>query len=119
MNNSNYISIFFIALFRLSVFKSEVSKYFTDVALPDRLIVGYANWNECDQKIIRAVKAGVNVLIWFAINLSTNETDGKPIITGGPDMECVASKTKEIRELGLHTVHLISIGGWDVILNKQ
>lgn len=38
--------------------------------LPERIIVGYANWNQCDEKIIQAVKDGVNVVIWFATNLA-------------------------------------------------
>jgi hypothetical protein len=43
-------------------------------SLPEKLIIGYANWGECDEKIIEAVENGVNVVIWFAINLVT---DGK------------------------------------------
>ena len=35
-----------------------------------------------------------------SINLLTSPT-GKPIITNGPDMDCVADKVKRIRELGL------------------
>ena len=96
---------------------STISPYMNEpkrgsVKLPERLIVGYANWNECDDNIIQAVINGVNVIIWFSINLLTSPT-GKPIITNGPDMDCVADKVKRIRELGLETVHLISIGGWN------
>eukprot|EP01036_Dinobryon_divergens_P031669 gene31669-41112_t len=83
-----------------------------NAALPERLIVGYANWNECDDNIVQAAVNGVNVIIWFSINLLTSPT-GKPMITNGPDMDCVADKVKRIRELGLETVHLISIGGWN------
>jgi hypothetical protein len=43
-------------------------------ALPEKLIIGYANWGECDDKIIEAVENGVNVVIWFAINLVTDGT---------------------------------------------
>lgn len=50
--------------------------------------------------------------MWFSINLATT-ADGKPTITNGPDMDCVADIVREIRELGMHTVHLISIGGWN------
>eukprot|EP01039_Chlorochromonas_danica_P003052 gene3052-3331_t len=84
--------------------------------LPPKIIVGYANWNQCDDKIIQAVKDGVNVVIWFSINLSTDQnTEGHPpIITNGPDMDCVAEKVRIIRdELKLPCVHLISIGGWN------
>ena len=92
---------------------NDPSKHNGNAALlPERLIVGYANWNECDDNIVQAAINGVNVIIWFSINLLTSPT-GKPIITNGPDMDCVADKVKKIRELGLETVHLISIGGWN------
>lgn len=81
-------------------------------ALPAKLIVGYANWNQCDDAIIQAVQDGVNVVIWFATNLAV-DTAGLPVVTGGPDMDCVADKIQAIRSLGLPCVHLISIGGWN------
>lgn len=80
--------------------------------LPERIIVGYANWNQCDDQIVEAVQNGVNVIIWFSINLAVSDT-GETIITNGPDMDCVGEKVKQIRELGLETIHLISIGGWN------
>lgn len=76
--------------------------------LPEKLLVGYCNWNQCDESILRAVEDGVNVVIWFAINLS----DG-PAVTNGPDMECVARMMKAISDNGFEVVHLISIGGWN------
>jgi hypothetical protein len=82
------------------------------VYLPKKVIVGYANWNQCDDKIIEAVKNGVNVIIWFSINLSVNSF-GKTVITNGPDFDCVAEKVNIIRNMNLLTVHLISIGGWN------
>lgn len=83
--------------------------------LPDKVIVGYANWNECDSKVVDSVVDGVNVVIWFAINLAVDSNTGLPTVTGGPDMDCVADKVAEIRALNLEndTIHLISIGGWD------
>jgi chitinase len=83
-----------------------------NVNLPRKIIVGYANWNECDDKIIQAVKNGVNVLIWFSINLSV-DSSGNPVITNGPNFDCVAEKVNIIRTMNLQTVHLISIGGWN------
>lgn len=50
--------------------------------------------------------------MWFSINLAVSP-NGKPTITNGPDMDCVADRVKEIATLGLPTVHLISIGGWN------
>lgn len=82
------------------------------VVLPEKLIVGYANWNQCDEKIIESVRQGVNVVIWFSINLAV-DNDGNPTITNGPDMHCVADIVKKIRDMNLETVHLISIGGWN------
>lgn len=84
------------------------------VTLPELIIVGYANWNQCDDKIIQAVKDGVNVIIWFSVNLAVDSITGRPKITNGPDWDCVANITHQIREsLHLETVHLISIGGWN------
>ena len=79
--------------------------------LPERLNIGYASWSECDDKITTAVEQGVNVVIWFAINLLTDD-NGDPIITGGPNLTCVAEKKAEYEARGLPTTHLISIGGW-------
>lgn len=81
--------------------------------LPEKIIVGYANWNQCDESILEAVKSGVNVVIWFAINLSTDLTTGKPLITNGPNWNDVAIMINRIKELNLDTIHLISIGGWN------
>lgn len=84
-------------------------------SLPKKLVVGYGSWGECDEKVIDAVKQGVNVLIWFSINLAVDDT-GKPMISiNGLEMECVQEKIRFIKEeLGLtDTVHLISIGGWN------
>jgi chitinase len=81
---------------------------FKSAPLPEKLLVGYANWNQCDDSIVRAVEDGVNVIIWFSINLA----DG-PAITNGPDMDCVANISKTLRDKKLDVVHLISIGGWN------
>jgi hypothetical protein len=81
--------------------------------LPDGpIIIGYQNWDACDRNdTLTAVGAGVNVVIWFAINLVDN--NGSPGISGGPDTDCFASIAAEIDDMGLETSHLISIGGWD------
>ena len=77
------------------------------------LIVGYADWSECDPKISRAVRSGVNVLIWFAISLVADPTTGRPAITGGPNLTCVAETAAALAAEGYATTHLISVGGWD------
>jgi len=81
--------------------------------LPEKLIVGYPSWEECDAKVIKAAQQGVNVIIWFAINLITNEKTGIPEISGGPDYKCVAQTASYLKENNLPTIHLISIGGWN------
>ena len=72
-----------------------------------KLIVGYANWNQCDEKILEAVQAGVNVVIWFSINLVVDKNTGLPTVENGPDYHCVAKMIQKIRELNLPTTHLI------------
>jgi len=72
------------------------------------LVVGYCNWNQCgDDSIVRAVQDGVNVVIWFAINLDYDPVTGLPHITNGPDWACVADTVQKINALGLATTHLI------------
>ena len=76
------------------------------------LIIGYQNWGACNEtQTLTAVRAGVNVVIWFATNLAA--VDGDPFVTGGPDYGCVAAVAAAIDAEGLETAHLISIGGWD------
>lgn len=82
--------------------------------LPDKLIIAYANWNECDEKIVEAAVNGANVIMWFSINLLTDPSSGNPIITNGPNWDCVANITRTIRDVyKLPTVHMISVGGWN------
>jgi len=82
------------------------------ITIPEKVIVGYANWNQCDETIVHAVEQGVNVVIWFSINLAI-DSSGNPVITGGPDMDCVATQIQTIANKQLDTIHLISIGGWN------
>lgn len=104
----------FVSFIILLVVKFSLSEGTKEkVVLPSKIIVGYANWNQCDESLVQAVKDGVNVLIWFSVNLGISATTGKPEIQGGPNIDCVASIVKTIRELSLETIHLISIGGWD------
>ena len=81
----------------------------TKKTLPKNLVVGYCNWNQCDDGIIKAVENGVNVVMWFAINLDEGLS-----ITNGPDMDCVADIVNRLNVMGYKdVVHLISIGGWN------
>ncbi len=80
--------------------------------LPEKLIVGYANWHQCDETIVKAVEDGVNVVIWFSVDLGV-DLFGQPTVHRGPDWDRVADRIKEIRDKKLECVHLISIGGWN------
>ena len=70
--------------------------------------MGKSSWNQCNEKILKAVEDGVNVVIWFSINISEG-----PTITNGPDWDCVARTAKTLRDKGYEVTHLISIGGWN------
>ncbi|GAB5371468.1 hypothetical protein AAMO2058_001582400 [Amorphochlora amoebiformis] len=79
--------------------------------LPKKLIVGYANWCQCDRKIVDAVQDGVNVVIWFNTNLKTQ--NGKAKIECCTDLKCVAQVARELEDKKLDVIHLMSIGGWN------
>lgn len=86
-------------------------------ALPNPILAAYANWGQCDDKLVQAANDGVNVLIWFSINLARSADGTRPLITGpatGSEFfDCVASKAKVMRENGREVLHLVSIGGWN------
>ena len=81
--------------------------------VPEAITLAYCNWNQADIQVIDAVRNGVNVLVWFSVNVAKNE-DGICFVQGGPDIKEVASLMKQMREEGLvNVVHLMSIGGWN------
>ena len=80
--------------------------------LPSVISASYANWGECDGKVELAARTGVNVIIWFAIEL-TVAPGGKPVVSGGPNLTCVADTAARLEAGGLPTHHFISVGGWD------
>eukprot|EP00040_Diaphanoeca_grandis_P022546 m.121464 g.121464 ORF g.121464 m.121464 type:complete len:400 (+) comp28858_c0_seq2:46-1245(+) len=81
------------------------------------ILAAYANWGQCDQKLVTAAQDGVNTLIWFSINLVKDTDTGAPTITGpatGAEFyDCVAKITLEMNDRGINITHLISIGGWN------
>lgn len=81
--------------------------------LPPSLLVGYGSWGECDSKMTSAASDGVNVLIWFALNLVASSDGLSPAFVGGPDLSCVAAAKADLAARGVETTHLVSIGGWD------
>lgn len=80
--------------------------------LPDKIALGYANWGECDVKVSRAAAQGVNVIVWFALSMTLDQS-GAPTIGGGPNLTCVGELAANLVSVGLPTTHLISIGGWN------
>ena len=81
--------------------------------LPEKLKIGYANWGECDEKIYESVQNGLNVIIWFSIDMSTNKDKTKPEFTRGPDYNEVAKMIKRFKDNNYEVINLISIGGWN------
>ena len=78
------------------------------------LIVAYAPGTCNVTRVVNAVRRGVNVVIWFSINLGFNASNGgAPQVQGGPSPSCIASTAAALQRLGLETTHMISIGGWD------
>jgi hypothetical protein len=75
------------------------------------LIVGYMNYGECDDRVDQAIKDGVNVVIWFSLEL---ENRGEPLITSAVSPVCVQTAVQRLKDAGLSAAHLISVGGWGV-----
>lgn len=75
------------------------------------LIVGYMNYGECDDRVDQAIKDGVNVVIWFSLEL---ENRGEPLITSAVSPVCVQTAVQRLKDAGLNAAHLISVGGWGV-----
>ena len=73
--------------------------------LPSNLIVGYAGWGECDEKIVKAAQDGVNVVIWFAINLLADEETGVCVMDA-----CIRTYTYIYTYACIHThIHACSV----------
>ena len=81
--------------------------------LPSTVTIAYANWGECDVKIMKAARDGANVIVWFAIGMVVDAHTFKPTIVGGPNLTCVANAAMELRRQNLPTHHFISVGGWN------
>ena len=91
------------------------------VVLPVKLIVTYVY--SCagpsdTAKVVSGVQNGVNVVIWFAVDLSADST-GAPAIghdqaqTKIQNFTCVAETVAQLETLSLPTVNMVSIGGWN------
>ena len=80
-------------------------------SLPNPMIAAYTNWGECDDtpsgKVLTAAAGGVNVIIWFAVNLSPLAPPTSLNLT------CIANVAAALAARGLPTTHLMGVGGWD------
>eukprot|EP00954_Amorphochlora_amoebiformis_P009602 746803-Amorphochlora_amoeboformis.AAC.1 len=89
--------------------------------LPKKLIVGYANWCQCDRKIVDAVQDGVNVVIWY-----TSRVDGDAFYRTSLEFRSGSTPisrlrmgrlrsnvARELEDKKLDVIHLMSIGGWN------
>ncbi len=79
------------------------------------LLLAYADRGCTDDgaEVLAEARAGVNVVVWFAVNLGATADGATPRVEYGINSTCVALVAKTLRDEGLKTAHLISIGGWD------
>ena len=104
------IIIFYILLILNIIFKMKTRKI---PELPKKLKIGYASWGECDEKIYEAVQNGLNVIIWFSVDMAANEDNTKPIFKRGPNYEDVGKMIKRFKDNNYSVINLLSIGGWN------
>ena len=102
--------IFYIFLILNSIIKMKAKKI---PELPKKLKIGYASWGECDEKIFEAVQNGLNVIIWFSVDMSASEDNKKPVFKRGPNYEDVAKMIKRFKDNNYSVINLMSIGGWN------
>ena len=72
--------------------------------LPANLLIGYSS----SYDILQSINHGVNVVIWFSIDLITKH--GKPYIARGVDYDQVNKVNQQV-----DIVNMICIGGWNEI----
>jgi len=135
-NSSILMKVFFVViaihLLRLShyqdngcvVFSLGINTTGTNKrALPENIIVGYAT--HCTEKVVKAVREGVNVVIWsfIAIRVDDDEeytdttiqnSDLKAECVSSFDRDCAEQMINQLDSEGYNdTVHLVSFGGWN------
>ena len=103
----NLILYFIILIFCVKKENCKISE------LPKKLKIGYASWGECDELIYEAVENGLNVVIWFSLDMSSNANYTKPEFKRGPNFYEVAKMIKRFKDNNYAVVNLISIGGWN------
>ena len=98
--------------------------------LPENILVAYTT-NKCRDdmtKVTKAIKEGVNVLIWSFVSFVPKDDTDEATVTTAPNPTCrpgVKIKAEldlsnyrqyreELRRLGFHNVvHLVAFGGWN------
>jgi len=76
-------------------------------SFPQKVLVAYTAFPE-SPIILRAVRAGVNVVVWTFIELANHS------IVGEFDPVVIRQVHEATIEDGLEVVHMVSIGGWNV-----
>jgi chitinase len=81
--------------------------------LPEKVLIGYAN--NCDEKVVNAVREGVNVVVWAFLELqNAQDTDDGLVPVTSLDLKRVQDLIRSLDDQGYEdTVHLISFGGWN------
>lgn len=123
----------FLNVFSLSVLAMTTStnNNYSSVSLPrrhlpDKLLVSYTT--QCSPKVIRAVRDGVNVVIWafceMQVTVTTEEDEESTDNNHNNrkvarcisrfDRECAKAMVAELDSEGFQdTIHLVSFGGWN------
>ena len=83
-----------------------------DEAPGGKLLAGYPTWSLCGEAVWKSVSEGVNMVIWFQMGLEANK-EGKPVISSGLNLTCVAEMAGRMEKAGYSVEHRISVGGWD------
>ena len=84
--------------------------------LPDKLLIGYANSSDEENKVIKAIEDGVNVIVWAFLELKRSTTGQEPSLVPvtSLDFNKVQNLIHRLDNQGYDdTVHLISFGGWN------
>jgi len=92
-------------------------------ALPENIIVGYTT--HCTEKVVKAVREGVNVVIWSFVEIRIDDdeeytdttmknSDLKAECVSSFDRDCAKQMINQLDSEGYNdTVHLVSFGGWN------
>eukprot|EP00980_Cylindrotheca_fusiformis_P030938 scaffold25659_cov132-Cylindrotheca_fusiformis.AAC.2 len=80
--------------------------------LPQKLLIGYAT--ECSEKVVNAVREGVNVVVWSFMEIQNRNNEEVVIIENSLDFQCIKELIATLDNDGFSdTVHLVSFGGWN------